>query len=304
MTLVLGIDIGGTATRAVVTTLGGTRAGSGRAGAANPVTVPAAEVAANLTAALTEALSTVDRAEVGAAVAGAAGASRPAVLRAAFDTLGVRCPLHVVGDAVVAFAAGTDAPAGSVLISGTGAVAAEVREGDLVRTADGLGWLLGDLGSGFWIGRAAATATARALYRGAPPGRLVELVCAEVGERAGDPFVAAVYERPPRELAALAPLVTTAATAGDPLALSIMDEAAGHLCRTLAGVREPGDRSPIVLAGGVLRQCLPLRQAVHDRLTAAWPDAPLRTAGPAEEGAARLAARLLEASSRRRPARS
>ncbi|BCB81694.1 hypothetical protein Pflav_081040 [Phytohabitans flavus] len=93
MTLVLGIDIGGTATRAVVTTLGGTRAGSGRAGAANPVTVPASEAAANLTAALTAALSTVDTDRIGAAVAGAAGASRPAVIQAAFDTLGygARC---------------------------------------------------------------------------------------------------------------------------------------------------------------------------------------------------------------------
>jgi glucosamine kinase len=293
MTLVLGIDIGGTATRAVVTTLGGTRAGFGRAGAANPVTVPAAEVAANLTTALAAALSTVDATRIGAAVAGAAGASRPAVLQAAFDTLGVRCPLRVVGDVVVAFAAGTDEPAGSVLVSGTGAIAAEIRDGRIARIADGLGWLLGDLGSGFWIGRAAAAATARALYRSDPPGPLVRLVTEAVGEGAADPFVTAVHDRPPRELAALAPLVTTAAADGDPVALSIMDEAADHLCRTISAVREPGDRTPIVLAGGVLRHCLPLRVTVHGRVTAAWPDAPVLIAGPGEEGAARLAARLL-----------
>ncbi len=295
MTLVLGIDIGGTATRAVVTTLGGTRAGFGRAGAANPVTVPAAEVAANLTAALAAALSTVVAGLFGAAVAGAAGASRPAVLQAAFDTLGVRCPLRVVGDAVVAFAAGTGKPAGSVLISGTGAIAAEIGDGRIVRTADGLGWLLGDLGSGFWIGRAAAAATARALYRGDPPGPLVRLVTDVVGEREGDPFVTTLHDRPPRELATLAPLVTTAAADGDPAALYIMDEAADHLFRTICGVREPGDRTPIVLAGGVLRYCLPLRAAVHRRLAAAWPEAVLSTAAPGEEGAARLAARLLAA---------
>ncbi|BCB87077.1 BadF/BadG/BcrA/BcrD ATPase family protein [Phytohabitans suffuscus] len=293
MTLVLGIDIGGTATRAVVTTLGGTRAGYGRAGAANPVTVPAAEAAANLTAALTAALSTVDVARIRAAVAGAAGASRPAVLQAAFDALGVRCPLLVVGDAVVAFAAGTGEPAGSVLIAGTGAVAAEIRDRRIVRTADGLGWLLGDLGSGFWIGRAAATATARALYRGDPPGPLVERVTAAVGETTADPFVVAVHARPPRELAALTPLVAGAAADGDALALSIMDEAATHLCRTLAEVREPGDWSPIVLSGGVLRHCPPLRASVHGWLATAWPDAPVCAAGPGEEGAARLAARIL-----------
>jgi hypothetical protein len=31
---------------------------------------------------------------------------------------------------------------------------------------------------------------------------------------------------------------------------------------------------------------------VHGRITAAWPEAPVRAAGPGEEGAARLAARL------------
>jgi len=293
MTLVLGIDIGGTATRAVVTTLGGTRAGFGRAGAANPVTVPAAEAAANLTAALTAALSTVDSARIGAAVAGAAGASRPAVLQAAFETSGVRCPLRVVGDALVAFAAGTGEAAGSVLISGTGAVAAEIRDGHIARTADGFGWLLGDLGSGFWIGRAAATATARALYRGERPGQLVELVTAAVGAAAGDPFVAAVHDRPPRELSALTPLVAEAAEAGDPLALSIMDDAATHLCRTLSEVRAAGERSTIVLAGGVLQHCRILYASVRGRLAAAWPEAPVCVAGPGEEGAARLAARLL-----------
>lgn len=293
MTLVLGIDIGGTATRAVVTTLGGTRAGFGRAGAANPVTVPAAEAAANLTAAISAALSTVDASRIGAAVAGAAGGSRPAVLQAAFDTLGVQCPLHVVGDAEVAFAAGTGEPDGSVLISGTGAVAAEISGGRIFRTADGLGWLLGDLGSGFWIGRTAATATARALYRGDPPGPLVARVTAAVDETAADPFVVAVHTWKPRDLASLAPLVTAAAADGDTLALSIMDEAATHLCETVAEIRPPGDRSPIVLAGGVLRHCSWLRASVHDQLRVTWPEAVVCLAAPGEEGAARLAARLL-----------
>ena len=40
--LVLGLDVGGTASRALVTTLDGTRVGFGRAGAGNPVTVPLA----------------------------------------------------------------------------------------------------------------------------------------------------------------------------------------------------------------------------------------------------------------------
>jgi N-acetylglucosamine kinase-like BadF-type ATPase len=104
--------------------------------------------------------------------------------------------------------------------------------------------------------------------------------------------VVAVHARPPRELATLAPLVTSAAADGDAVALSIMEDAAAHLCRSLGEIRAPGDRTPVVLAGGVLRRCSYLRASVHDRLVAAWPEAPVHLAGPGEEGAARMAARL------------
>jgi N-acetylglucosamine kinase-like BadF-type ATPase len=295
--LVLGIDIGGTATRALVTTLDGARVGFGAAGAGNPVTVPAAEAAANIAAALTAALAGVAREDIVSAVAGAAGASRPAPIEKAMSYADIRCPLRVVGDVVIAYAAGADAPHGSVLVSGTGAVAAEIRESAVVRLADGLGWLLGDEGSGFWLGRAAAAATARALYRGDPPSPLTELVTAAVGQSTPDALVAALYDRPPRELAALAPLVTAAARAADTLARGIVERAAALLMATLAQVREPDDPRPIVLAGGALRHCPPLLAEARRLAGAAWPAAPLRLAGPGEVGAARLASRQATAGS-------
>ena len=42
--------------------------------------------------------------------------------------------------------------------------------------ADAMQWLLGDQGSGFWLGREAARVAARALSRGEAGGRLVRLV--------------------------------------------------------------------------------------------------------------------------------
>jgi glucosamine kinase len=293
--LVLGIDIGGTSTRALVTTVAGDRVGFGRAGAGNPVTVPVDEGASNLRSALAAALSDVDVARIGAVVAGAAGAAHPEPVERVLRAEGIRCPVRVVGDAVTAFAAGTDEPAGTVLIAGTGTVAAAVDGDRLVRTADGLGWLLGDLGSAFWIGREAAVATANRRYAGAPEGPLTEAVAAalEPGEPTGvstvdgDAIVTAVYRREPRALAALAPLVTAAAEAGDPVAERILDEAAAHLFATVSRVRIPG---PLVLAGGVLRHCAPVRQGLVSRL---GPGAPISTARTGEEGAARLAARSL-----------
>lgn len=291
--LVLGIDIGGTSTRALVTTVAGERVSFGSAGAGNPVTVEASVAAASLRAALRAALSDVDPRRIAAVVAGAAGASHPEPVRRAVRAAGVTCPVRVVGDAVTAFAAGTDEPAGTVLIAGTGAVAARVEGGSLTRTADGLGWILGDHGSAFWIGREAAVATANQRYDDEPESPLTRAVAAalEPGDPTGvstvdgDAVVAAVYRREPRALAALAPLVT--AHAADPRARRILDGAAGHLFATVSRVRGDG---PLVLAGGVLRHCAPVREALLRRL---GPRVAVSLAGAGEVGAARLAAQAV-----------
>ena len=290
MRLVLGVDVGGTASRALVTTTDGTRVGYGRAGAGNPVAVPPEVARANVSGAIAAALSNVDRDRIEAAVVGAAGAAGSDIFEKLLPTLGLDCPLRDVGDVVVAFAAGTTARRGTVLIAGTGAAAAEVDGFTQVRVADGLGWLLGDLGSGFWLGRQAASLTARALSLGTK-GMLIERVANAVGETDPDGFVVAVHARPPRELGGLAPLVTEAALAGDELALSIVDEAARHLVATTGQVRAPGDAAPIVLAGSVLAHSEPIRSHVGKRLAELWPEAAVTLAASGEIGAARLARR-------------
>ncbi|MEK8110359.1 hypothetical protein NKG94_50635 [Micromonospora sp. M12] len=91
-----------------------------------------------------------DPASVRSGVAGIAGAgimADPGITTAftvEWAQCGLTCPVTMVGDAVTAFAAGTSAPSGAVLIAGTGAVAARIDDRRVSRTADGLGWLLGD----------------------------------------------------------------------------------------------------------------------------------------------------------------
>ena len=316
MKLVLGVDVGGTASRALLTTIDGTRVGYGRAGAGNPVAVTPEVARANVSEAIIAALSDMDHrrsvtraddhhrpdparplatrhaGEIAAAVVGAAGASGSDIFEKLLPSLGLDCPLRVVGDVVVAFAAGTTAPRGTVLIAGTGAAAARVDGFEQVRVADGLGWLLGDLGSGFWLGRQAASLTARALFLGTK-GKLIDSITSAVGESDPNGFVVAVHSRPPRELAFLAPLVTEAALAGDELALSIVDDAAEHLVATTGQVRAPGETEPIVLAGSVLAHSEPVRSRVGKRLAELWPEAEVTFAASGEIGAARLAQRCL-----------
>ncbi|WP_186315510.1 N-acetylglucosamine kinase [Catellatospora sichuanensis] len=304
MTLVLGLDVGGTSSRALITTLDGARVGSGRAGAGNPVSVPLADAVTSVADAVRAALSGLDPRDVRAAVMGIAGTGRftdPVVAAAfgqAFAGLGLTVPVEPVGDVLVAYAAGTAEPCGSVLISGTGAIAARIDDGEMVGTADGIGWLLGDLGSGFWLGREAAALTARELYTRVPEGHLARSVATTVlgtvpdaaSRQAADDLIGALHDQPPRHLSRLAPLVSEAAEHGDPQALAIVDRAAAHLADCLDEVHIDG---PVVLAGSVLTTSAPVRTAVTRLLDHRFPGTPITVAGPGEAGAARLAARAM-----------
>ncbi|KAB1935509.1 ATPase [Micromonospora sp. ALFpr18c] len=308
-TVVVGLDVGGTSTRATALTLSGERLGTGRAGGGNPTSHGAERAAAELLSALRGALADVDPARVAAGTIGLAGAARlladPAG-RAAFDRAwhdaGLRCPYAVHGDALVAYASGTAAPDGTILIAGTGAITAQVHDLRLDRVADGHGWLLGDTGSGFWLGREAVRRLLADLDAGHTPGTLgtailTELVgSADIAPRPRDTVdatVQAVTRQPPIELARLAPLVVTAATDGEPVATALITEAAAHLAESVGRIRPTGAQTPVVLGGGLLTADTPLATAVRAELGRRWPDAPLRTAGDGAAAAAWLAARDL-----------
>ncbi|GIH98332.1 N-acetylglucosamine kinase [Planobispora takensis] len=339
MTVVLGVDAGGTSSRAVAITAAGKVIGRGRAGGGNPMAIGPREAFANLGQAVRQALASTDPAQVEGVTVGLAGAGilRDPSSRAAFDgalrDCGLRAPARAVGDVVVAFAAGTAARSGTVLISGTGAIAAKIIDHQPTALADGYGWLLGDEGSAFWLGQAAARAAirqasgrvaggAREAGERAPDGMgpLTRLVlrhllfpdeepggraraafpdepggrarAATPGRELADLLATAVQSRPPRALAELAPLVSRAAEAGDPAAGAIVAEAAARLAATVSEVREPGDRTPVVLAGSVLTSEGPVRRAVQDLLRSR--DAPVAVAGDGAGAAAWLAAgRLL-----------
>ncbi|MEV4748667.1 N-acetylglucosamine kinase [Streptosporangium amethystogenes subsp. fukuiense] len=285
---VLGLDVGGTSSRALLIDADGRRAGYGVAGGGNPAAHGNAVAVANIGLALRQALHGIDPVPVAGAVIGMAGAG--ALDRLVFDPMwasaGLRVRPRLTGDLGIAFAAGTAEPRGTVLIAGTGAIAARIEDGEPVMIADGLGWLLGDQGSGFWLGRQAARVAAHALSRGEAGGTLTRLVVdALLGgeplprERAGGTaeemrelaikLVVRAQSRPTLELARLAPLVSRAAAEGDPAALEIASTAARLLCETVAEVRPAGERSPIVLAGSVLTGEGPVGPAVRERLGAA-----------------------------------
>ncbi|MEU1725732.1 BadF/BadG/BcrA/BcrD ATPase family protein [Nonomuraea sp. NPDC005692] len=317
--LFAGVDAGGTTTRAAVHAADGTRLGHGTAGPGNPAAHGPAAARLAIGQALRRALDGLDPALVAASVAGVAGGDDAfaATLGRTWAECGIAVPPRMVGDVEIAYAAGTAAPSGTLLLAGTGAAAARFSGRTVTAVADGLGWLLGDEGGGFWIGRAGVRAAVRALDRpgddpevrlpdhpdhtrdraegrmGRAPGAglayepLVDLVSAHFGV-AGEPRrradrIVRLAQADRMLVAAAAPLVSRAAAAGDERAAGIVAEAARRLTATAA--RLSGD-GPLVLAGGVLTTDGPVRAAVLARLAGRQ----VRTARDATAGACWLAA--------------
>ena len=296
--LVLGGDLGGTSTRILVVGTDGRQHGLSTSDGGNPISRPAGAAAA-LGDALRRALAEVDPGQVQASVIGVAGwsALRTPVVAAQFAEVwadaGLTCDPGYRSDLEVAFAAGTPEPDGTVLVAGTGATAGAVTGHRLTRTADGHGWLLGDDGSGFWLGREAVRAALRSLDAGEPQGRLAGSVLAAL-DAAGtvDEVIQAVYSRPPVQLAALAPLVSAAYHDGDPQARSIVERAAAALLATVGRVRVEGEGTPIVLAGSLTRDT-PVGATLRTLLSARF-SGPIRQARTGVRGAAWLALAALD----------
>ncbi|MGI5458889.1 N-acetylglucosamine kinase [Streptomyces sp. CA-249302] len=189
--LVVGIDAGGTRTRAVLAAAAadGLVVGEGAAGPGNALTVPLDRLTENLAEAVARAVPEGARGRVVAVAGGFAGATGAAedepgrlnaltALRAALRQLGISTDaLGISSDIEAAFASAPGAPAdGLALVAGTGAVAMRIAGRRATTTVDGDGWLLGDDGSGFWIGREAVRAALRMADGRGGPTVLVETV--------------------------------------------------------------------------------------------------------------------------------
>jgi N-acetylglucosamine kinase-like BadF-type ATPase len=303
--VLLGIDAGGSHTTVVV----GDGAGRvlGRAeGPASAMKPGGAERSA------TVMLDTARRATLHAgaalpaalAVVGAAGAGRTPereALAAALRAAGVAESVNVRGDIeVVLSAAFGDAPGGGILVSaGTGSIAyARLPDGRQLR-AGGYGWQLGDEGGGYWLGRRALAAAARAQDGLEESSTLLERLLVAIGLETFDDLIRWTATATPGQVAALAPHVLNAAGEGEAVAQRAVAEAAAELAGLVEALarRFPGTGPiPLATAGGLLRTGSPLLEAFRFRVAHAVPRAqPLSGQVDAALGALALAAQLIAA---------
>ncbi len=218
----------------------------------------------------------------------------PDALATAF---GVRA-LALAADAATAYAGALGQRPGAVVAAGTGVIAlgTDLTAAAGWRRADGWGHLLGDCGSGAWIGRAGLEAALRA-HDGRPGGSAALLACAEAVFGPVDGLPGALYPRAdrPAVLASFAPEVARCAQEDDMVALGILRAAAGHLADAAAAVCPPGAGRVVACTGGLFGIGAPLLDPLRTALAERLPDTRLADpVGSPLDGALTVAAALAD----------
>ncbi|CAN5817297.1 N-acetylglucosamine kinase [soil metagenome] len=274
---VMGIDAGGTKTRCLLADGEGRVVSRARGPGANLQGAGELQVEKVLHELMDEALG--DRDIVPAAIClGIAGADRQddhAMVRSIMKRIGFKARVVVVNDALIALESGAPGEPGVVVVSGTGSIAYGRNAAGQAARAGGWGFVLGDEGSGYWIGRAALRAVLRAAdYRG-PKTLLTTMLLERFQVTQPQALLREVYQHSmkPSAIGGLASSVQGAFDAGDEAAIGILRAAAGELEEAALSVARRlellGQPSTFILSGGIFRAVPWLEQELQRRLSVA-----------------------------------
>ncbi len=268
--IVLGADVGGTSARVALFRDGdevgraGAQGGAMRPGEGIALATRLAELARPL-------LSRAGVVRADAFVVGAAGAGREAErseLERALDRQRLAWKVLITTDAELARSAAFAGGPGVLLIAGTGSIAVGVAPDGSITRAGGLGWRMGDQGSGYWLGARGLEAVGAMHDRIGPVTHLTESLCAATRVAGIAGLVRWSTSASIAEVAALAPAVIESARRGDQAAGAIVEEAADLLARL--AVAAGGKTVPVALSGGLLAPGRPLRERVARELQARY----------------------------------
>lgn len=250
VTWYLGVDAGGSHCRARLADAAGRVLGTGHGGPAN-MRIGAAAIGAVLNHVIDQALAAAGldrsaRGEISAGL-GIAGLSRPGsaeALRAIDLGLG---HIALASDAAIANLGAHRGRDGATLILGTGSIA-QLRVNGTDFAIGGYGFPISDEGSGAALGLSAMRHALRALDGRTKRTPLALAIAARFGH-AIPQAIAWMDRASPADYAALAPIVIQHAEADDPIARSIVEDAAGHVERFIETIFERGAPACAILGG-------------------------------------------------------
>jgi glucosamine kinase len=256
---VLGIDVGGTKTVCLLANGDGTVLAEAREAGANLQGVGELGLEKVLHAVMEAALAgqRVIPSAICLGIAGVDRADDQKVVRGIMGRIGYKATILIVNDALIALQAAIGDAPGIVVVSGTGSIAyGRNARGEAAR-AGGWGYVLGDEGSGYWIGRLALRAVVRHADGRGRETSLTPLLLGHFGLTGATELIHRVYrqELAPSAIGSLARYVQQARDAGDLVAAGILNQAAEELVTAAAAVmkRLEMDRESFsfVLAGGM-----------------------------------------------------
>ncbi|MEK7831153.1 MAG: BadF/BadG/BcrA/BcrD ATPase family protein, partial [Acidobacteriota bacterium] len=237
----LGVDGGGTNSRAAIVDEAGTIWGEGRSDAANLLRVGLDNAVGNIRQAINDACreAGISLEQISAACIGLAGVSQPDYHRQMLEALRAALPIPSIlleTDARVALAGATGNQPGVVIIAGTGSIACGINSRGRFARAGGWGPIMGDEGSGSYIGRRALEAVMMSYdFRGEATS-MTAPVLRHFGVSSPPELTTVVYDSSSKEkgevqakIAQLSPIAVLAAEQGDEVATGILREAASEI---------------------------------------------------------------------------
>ncbi len=296
----VGIDAGGTLTRLLARTIDDRADLVIRGKGANLLRHGEEQTARLLASLVRQALAAHPGTPLAAVVAGVAGAGEPeaqqSLAKKIRGLLGSAAPqiIEILHDGVIALETAFPASSGMLMIAGTGsAVLARTNRGTIARVG-GWGYLVGDEGSGYAIGRRGMTAVAHAAD-GGPATTLAERLAERHGINGRRALLAAVYTDL-WPLQHMAKVVLEASEEGDAVAQKIVATEVMALTRQARWLQqlEPHICPRICLSGGLNRSAY-YYAAISQAVQKVLPEFQLgRQTKPSIRGAVSLARQLAE----------
>ncbi len=302
--LVVGVDGGGTKTRVLLADAAGKTLarveGEGSSLRAGEESSAADTIASLIEAALLKA----DRVGVRPAVCviGVAGGGQERAAQALWSSMAQKrvCDdVLVQADATSALDDAFGEGAGVLVVSGTGSSAFARGPNGVIQRCGGWGPMVGDEGSGGWLGRRALSVVAAAADGREPETALLGAILTATECEAPEDLIPWAAHATPAKFATLVPVVVQVASTGDLRANALVslcvEELVLHV-RTLARNSFGDERAaiPVALAGGLLARGSLIRKRLEQRLKSAVPGASVRTEEvDAARGAVRRARRML-----------
>jgi N-acetylglucosamine kinase-like BadF-type ATPase len=297
MSVVLGIDGGGTRTRASI--VDGDRVlAFAESGSIKRLRVGAQAAEENLRALLKDVYAQAGVSTVRAASCGVASATMPGItewITAVFNDFAV-ARSEVVGDHIIALDAAFRGGPGILQIAGTGTNTIGRAPDDSFESAGGWSSRLGDEGSGYWIGLHAIRRALNA-YDREEPTEVLKKVAEIWSTPTMDELINVGDGTPAPDFAALAPAINELAEAGDPVAVGVLRQAAADLvanvllvrsklrrkhpinaeARAEQSAREFAAEVPVAWTGSVIDKMPLVREAFFAGLRVAAPQMPVET---------------------------